>query len=456
MNTPDEREFWFRGDQPSGYQAPEQRSAGGTVSSHPDPSSQQDPLTGPMPQIESNVRASLAEAQEEAARAERERLEEERVRMEERVRLEEERVRADVAGRYPAPAESDGFHPDLPQPVTYHRDVSQQPALSRDQDMSHQAVTYQGTPHQPTPHQQTPHQHLERVPRYHGPAADREESASGSTALGGSPASGFEAAVTSFGRMPDAPQGTAGQGSGDSPSSGGPAGGYEPNTNALPTVAAPVSAQPADAMTSEPHLEHWPSGPRSRETPLGAEYPPGPVASGSAPPPAGESAPVPPAGGSPPRYDTEPGIPPSLVPMLSAQGESGYARHTEPLQRGVPGGQPPMVPPMPAQQRGSARGRSTNPAVLAAVVLATLLAVVPSILLLYDAVLGTERVSASGAVGGTLMLVGLPLLAAGLGPFIGANPDSAPHGARDLLRTPWVYLLVGVTLLLAAGLAVGQ
>jgi hypothetical protein len=130
--------------------------------------------------------------------------------------------------------------------------------------------------------------------------------------------------------------------------------------------------------------------------------------------------------------------------------DNEYGHRTEPINRPgyAPGG---PAPQRPAPSRPAPQG-SSNPAVLAAVVLGTLLAVVPSVWVVYDAVFGGDRVSASGAVAGTLMLVGLPTLAAGLHPLISGGA-AAPDGARAVLRAPLAYLLVGLVLLLAAGLA---
>ncbi len=204
-----------------------------------------------------------------------------------------------------------------------------------------------------------------------------------------------------------------------------------------------------EAAVSQP--QPYPADPYAAETPAyGAEQPAyGGEAEARFEPRTNALPTVPPTGGQPSAAPGhEPSIPPSLVSML----DNGYGHHTEPIGRpGYPPGQPAPQRPQPAQPR-PARPGAGNPAVLAAVVLTTLLAVVPSVWLVYDAIAGGDRVSASGAVAGTLMLIGLPTLAAGLYPMVGGGAES-PDGARAVLRAPLAYLLVGLVLLVAAGLA---
>jgi hypothetical protein len=151
------------------------------------------------------------------------------------------------------------------------------------------------------------------------------------------------------------------------------------------------------------------------------------------------------------------GIPPSLDPMLSHRDQAatrypepvparGY-QPTQPMGMRVPGSG--TGPPASASQQGS--GAAQSPAVKAAVVLLTLLAAVPSVLLLYESLFQVDAISASGVIGGTLMLIGLPLFAAGLLPLVGGGAPG--DGARAVLRPPLVYLAAGALLLLAAGAA---
>lgn len=154
------------------------------------------------------------------------------------------------------------------------------------------------------------------------------------------------------------------------------------------------------------------------------------------------------------------GIPPSLAPMLS-HDDQPVARHTDPASARTYQASPQTGygPPAAASGGGVTRtgsgtgGQGTpNPAVRVAVVLLTLLAAVPAVLVLYQALFQAEVISTSGAIAGTLMLIGLPMSAAGLLPVIGGDPAAA-QGQDALLRPPLLYLTVGTVLLLAAGAA---
>ncbi len=68
--------------------------------------------------------------------------------------------------------------------------------------------------------------------------------------------------------------------------------------------------------------------------------------------------------------------------------------------------------------------------------------------------LGAEGpLSPSAALAAALALAGLPLTAWGLYPLLGMGPQSGPDHPGALLRPPYTYLLTGLALLLAAGLA---
>jgi hypothetical protein len=145
------------------------------------------------------------------------------------------------------------------------------------------------------------------------------------------------------------------------------------------------------------------------------------------------------------------GIPPSLAPMLGHE-QRPAVRHTETIPGGGHQGPRPVTGPRPGTTRTTG-GATRNPAIRVAVVLVTLLASVPSLLLLHQALFQADPISASGVIGGTLMLIGLPVFAAGLLPLIGG--DTPVEGVRSLFRPPLVYLMAGVALLLAAGVAAG-
>ncbi|MQA26787.1 MAG: hypothetical protein GEU94_15280 [Micromonosporaceae bacterium] len=167
--------------------------------------------------------------------------------------------------------------------------------------------------------------------------------------------------------------------------------------------------------------------------------------------------------------DAEAGIPSSLVPMLSHEEAVPAASPAlgSPPGTGTPGQPAPGAPLDPAQPTAayprldSAQQRppqpAGNPAVLVAVVLGTLLAAAPSVLLLYQSALDASAASASGVVSATLMLIGLPILAAGVYPLLSGGLDAVipaeRTGVRALLTPPAAYLALGVSLLLAAGLA---
>jgi hypothetical protein len=97
--------------------------------------------------------------------------------------------------------------------------------------------------------------------------------------------------------------------------------------------------------------------------------------------------------------------------------------------------------------------RSRRPAV--GVVLAVVAGVLglPALLLLVDSVTA-EGIPASGVVSGTLLLLGLPMFAAGAyGMVTGVGGAVERRGARVLLRPPLSYLAVGLVLFLGAALA---
>ncbi|MBG6138198.1 hypothetical protein [Longispora fulva] len=67
-----------------------------------------------------------------------------------------------------------------------------------------------------------------------------------------------------------------------------------------------------------------------------------------------------------------------------------------------------------------------------------------------------KPIPASGVVAGVLLLLGLPVFAAGMyGMVTGAGRASERHGARILLRPPLSYLVIGLVLLVGAALAAG-
>jgi len=95
--------------------------------------------------------------------------------------------------------------------------------------------------------------------------------------------------------------------------------------------------------------------------------------------------------------------------------------------------------------------RSRRPTVAILIAVLTVLFEIPALRLLLAGTVA-DPVSGTGVVAGTLMVIGLPVLAAGLhGLASGAVPAADP--ARFWLRPPAAYVLVAFALFIAAGLA---
>ncbi|CAM3232584.1 hypothetical protein STSO111631_08440 [Stackebrandtia soli] len=62
-------------------------------------------------------------------------------------------------------------------------------------------------------------------------------------------------------------------------------------------------------------------------------------------------------------------------------------------------------------------------------------------------------VSPSAVLAGGFALAGLPLTAWGIAPLLGTGSNSGPEDFSAVLRAPYVYLVTGLVLLLAAGMA---
>lgn len=140
-----------------------------------------------------------------------------------------------------------------------------------------------------------------------------------------------------------------------------------------------------------------------------------------------------------PAGQPEAGVPPVLASMM---------------QPGVTGGHPtqPAQPRRP-DQMADGTYRTKRPGSAVALVLVTLLFAMPPLVLLSQSVLDTG--SPSGVIGGMLALLGLPLLAMGLHPLIGGGASTGARELTALLRPPYLYLLLGLVLLVGAGLAAG-
>ncbi|GAA4900587.1 hypothetical protein LX16_0550 [Stackebrandtia albiflava] len=124
----------------------------------------------------------------------------------------------------------------------------------------------------------------------------------------------------------------------------------------------------------------------------------------------------------------------------------------------------PAPPPVPAQAGGQNRRgypeqvaegvyRRSRPGlgVLLAVVAVAMIALVGGMLI--ATVGGTGLANPSAVVSAALAFAGIPLTAWGLYPLLGMGSQAGPDHYSALLRAPYVHLLTGLVLLVAAGLA---
>ncbi|MFI5907255.1 hypothetical protein [Dactylosporangium sp. NPDC051541] len=141
------------------------------------------------------------------------------------------------------------------------------------------------------------------------------------------------------------------------------------------------------------------------------------------------------------------GVPGSGAP--SGMGTSAFAAPTA-LTAAVP---PPQQRPQfgPAEDPGGAVYRSKRPGLAVALGLLTALFEVPVLRLFFEAMTAKDIV-ANGTLAGIFMIPALPMFALGLYGLIGGAAAAAP-GVRPWLRTPLVYLPIGMLLFIAAGLA---
>ncbi len=134
----------------------------------------------------------------------------------------------------------------------------------------------------------------------------------------------------------------------------------------------------------------------------------------------------------------ETAISPPLSSMLSNEsgGDAGARRFGETERGRTYGGDHPRV-----------RGTQIL------VILGTLLLLVPVVALLYRSAFQEGAPSPAGVIGGSLAMAGLSLLAAGVYPFLSGSVPGLPDDFRALLRPPSAFLVIGVVLLISAGLA---
>lgn len=126
------------------------------------------------------------------------------------------------------------------------------------------------------------------------------------------------------------------------------------------------------------------------------------------------------------------------------QTETAVAAFNEPTS---------VVPPVsrfqPEPRQKDSVYRTKRPVAAIVIGIVTAVLMVPAVLLLVEVSFAADRV-ASGVVPAVLLILGLPLTGAGLYSLAAG----APTGPEAWLRTPFVYLPVGLVVLLAAGLAV--
>ncbi|MGH3713519.1 MAG: hypothetical protein ACRDT4_08690 [Micromonosporaceae bacterium] len=394
---PDDR--WFRPDPRTELAAPEFAAPGQRQPASP--WADADPLTGPMPPPERELGAPLAEQSEASVSA---------PPVSEGYAPAVQRQHAERVPRYVSPeqppAEESPPHQPHVDPASYDRPALEQsahePAAAERASFDHASadeLVDQMRVNDPTfdPPARQPGPERDEVPVSPGPVPYQPPEQF-------QPADGFPPPAKQF----------------------PPADGFQPTAEQFPPAAE--GFQPAPESYPDPG-----QGPdREIRTSALPTVPP--------------AVPAPVAPGQAYRSGEEPGIPPSLAPMLSDQDQP-YRNQTEPIATGGTYGAPQ---PGPVAPRPAAAGAG-NPAVLVAVVLGTLLAAVPAVLLLYSALFDSASISASGTVAGTLMLIGLPMFGVGLYPLI--SGAASPDGPRGWARTPLAYLLIGLVLLVAAGLA---
>jgi hypothetical protein len=148
-------------------------------------------------------------------------------------------------------------------------------------------------------------------------------------------------------------------------------------------------------------------------------------------------------------------------PTIRPTGATSLADAPPPATYGSPAGgavaayndPTSVVPPVsrfqPEPRQKKSMYRSRGPVAAFLVAIATIVLMIPAIMLLVEVSFNGAPV-AGGIVPAVLLTLGLPLSGAGLY----ALAAGGPTGREAWLRTPFVYLPVGLVVLLAAGLAV--
>lgn len=140
--------------------------------------------------------------------------------------------------------------------------------------------------------------------------------------------------------------------------------------------------------------------------------------------------------------------------MRSHEARRGNPARSEGLAGQVPVEPAAYPDPRRAPQNdGDGLYRTRRPAIGAVLVGLAVIAELLVFRLLLNGMFGPE-INGSHAVAGLFTMIGLPLFTAGLYALMtGAASPVTQLGPRIWLRTPLIYVLVGVALFLAAGMA---
>lgn len=189
----------------------------------------------------------------------------------------------------------------------------------------------------------------------------------------------------------------------------------------------------------------------------------------------GDNRPAPERGPLPPTFDEPRRVAQhSAPPVMAGPPEQPAARPMSPAAPPPPMRQAPIDPPTqaypsvprvqdrrtePVNRRPVAPAevvegvyRKKRPALALLVALVSAVAIIPALVLLARSVFA-ETLSVGGVVAGVLLVIGIPLIGAGLSPLLGAGPRVGGREMSALLRPPYVYLVTGLVLVVAAGLA---
>ncbi|MBB6032505.1 hypothetical protein [Phytomonospora endophytica] len=211
-----------------------------------------------------------------------------------------------------------------------------------------------------------------------------------------------------------------------------------------PELAALAGGEPRGPLAPARPAVPEPRGPLppTFDEPRRGPFPPAEPVSGAprvAPPP-------PPASAMPSVPPPPPGMPrPPIDPPTQAYPSMprGPERRTEPVNR---------RPDAPMEIFEGVY-RKKRPAVVLLVAVVSALAMIPAAVVLARSLFAGDGFSPSGVVAGILMLAGIPLVGAGLIPLLGSGPRIGGREMSAILRPPYIYLVTGLVLLLAAGAA---